>query len=195
MKRRDALRSLFVVPAAAALPASAVAEQSQASAANRENPTTATVGPDAAAETVARTFSVPQLAALRKLGELILPAAQGLPGTTEAGAADFLDFLIGASPADRLTLYREGLDRLNAEAERLHHKPFAGLEAAQAGPILAPLKAPWSYAGPSDSFARFLLTAKSDLITATVNSQEYIAAVSERRRSAGGVSRYWYPVE
>jgi hypothetical protein len=196
MKRRTVLRSLLTVPAAAALPTEALAQQAQAgAAANRETPTTSTTGADTAAETVIRTFNQAQFSALHRLGEILMPAAQDIPGATEAGAAEFLDFLIGASPADRVTLYRNGLDRLNAEAQRRYKKAFGEINAEQAGPILDPLKAPWSYRGPADPFAKFLLAAKNDLLTATVNSREYIAVVSQRRRSAGGTGQYWYSTE
>ncbi len=196
MKRRAVLRSLLAVPAAAALPVEALAQETRASAtANRETPATPTTGADAAAEAVVKTFNQAQFSALRRLGEMLMPKAQDTPGALESGAAEFLDFLIGASPADRVTLYRDGLDRLNAEAQRRYRKSFAEVTVEQAEPILAPLHAPWSYGGPADPFAKFLLAAKSDLLTATANSREYIAVVSTRRRSAGGVGQYWYPIE
>ncbi len=125
----------------------------------------------------------------------MVPAARGTPGAVACGAAEFLDFLIGASPADRVTLYCSGLDRLNREAQRRYEKPFGEIAAEQAEPILASLHVPWSFRGPDDEFAKFLLAAKSDLLTATVNSREYIDVVSQRRRSAGGVGQYWYSVE
>ncbi len=124
-----------------------------------------------------------------------MPAAPGTPGALESGAVEFLDFLIGVSPADRVRLYRGGLDRLNAEAERRYGKSFSEVTVEQAGPVLAPLQAPWSYRGPEDPFVQFLLAAKNDLLTATANSREFIAVVSQRRRSAGGVGQYWYPIE
>jgi hypothetical protein len=196
MKRRAVLQSLLTVPAAAALPVEARAQTARASApADRETPATTTTGADAAADSIVRTFNPAQFAALRRLGEILMPAAQGTPGALEAGAAEFLDFLIGASPADRVSLYRDGLDRLNAEGQRRYQKPFAEITPQQAEPILAPLRAPWSYRGPADPFARFLLEAKNDVMTATANSREYIAVVAQRRRGAGGVGQYWYPIE
>jgi len=124
-----------------------------------------------------------------------MPASEAAPGASEAGAAEFLDFLIGVSPPDRVTLYKAGLDRLNSEAQQRYNKSFGEITVEQAEPILAPLHAPWSYRGPSDSFAKFLLAAKSELLAATTNSREYITVVSQRRRGAGGVGQYWYPVE
>jgi hypothetical protein len=196
MKRRTVLQSLLGVPAAAALPMEARSQQAPAGAqANRETPVTTTVGADATADAVIRTFNPAQFAALRRLGDILMPAANGTLGASVAGASEFLDFLIGASPADRVALYREGLDRLNQEAKQRHDKLFSEVTAEQAEPILAPLKMPWTYNGPKDSFARFLLAAKNDLMLATVNSREYSAAAAQHGRRAGGAGRYWYPVE
>ncbi len=150
---------------------------------------------DEAAASRVKTFNPAQFAALRKLSELVMPSLPDTPGALEAGAAEFLDFLIGVSPADRVTLYKTGLDRLNADAQQHHKKPFAELTAQQADTILAPLHAPYSYRPPTDVLAKFLLAAKSDILTATANSREYITVVSQRRRSAGGVGQYWYPIE
>ena len=192
MKRRSVLRSLLAVPSLAALPAEAVAQEIRPAT---ETPKTATTEADAASDPVVRTFDKVQFSALRKLGEIFMPSSKDTPGALEAGAAEFLDFLLGVSPANRLTLYKAGLDRLNTEAQQRYHKPFAEITAAQAEPILAPLHAPWSYRGPADTFAKFLLEAKSDLMSATVNSREYIAVAAQQGRRGGGVGQYWYPIE
>jgi hypothetical protein len=175
------------------MPSVALAQETKAAVS--ETPNTLTTGADATADPVVRTFDPAQFSALRKLGEIIMPASKDTPGALEAGAAEFLDFLIGVSPAERVALYKSGLDRLNAEARQHHHKSFSEITVEQAEPILAPLHAAWSYRGPEDSFAKFLLAAKSDLMEATVNSREYITTVAQRRRSAGGVGQYWYPIE
>jgi hypothetical protein len=193
MKRRTVLRSLLAVPSVAVLPSEALAQEVKSTAS--ETPNTATNDADAASDPVIKTFNPAQFAALRKLGEIVMPASQGVPGAVDAGAAEFLDFLIGVSPPDRVALYKTGLDRLNSEAHRRYNKSFAEITPEQAEPILAPLHAAWSYRTPADPFAKFLLAAKSDLLTATANSREYIAVVSQRRRSGGGVGQYWYPIE
>jgi hypothetical protein len=193
MKRRTVLRSLLAAPSIAVLPGEAIAQEVKPPA--PETPKTATDVADAASEPVIKTFSPSQFAALRKLGEILMPASQGVPGAVEAGAAEFLDFLIGVSPSDRVTLYKTGLDQLNKEAHQRYNKPFGEITPEQADPILSPLHADWSYRGPADAFAKFLLAAKSDLMTATANSREYIAVASQRRRSGGGVGQYWYPIE
>ena len=193
MKRRSVLRSLLAVPSFAALPAEAVAQEARPAA--PETPKTATTEADAASDPLVRTFDKAQFSALRKLGEILMPASKDTPGALEARAAEFLDFLLGVSPADRRTLYKTGLDRLNSEARQRYHKPFSEITAAEAEPILAPLRVPWSYRGPADAFARFLLEAKSDLMEATVNSREYVAVAAQRGRRGGGVGQYWYPIE
>jgi hypothetical protein len=193
MKRRTVLRSLLAVPSVAVLPAEAFAQEVKPSA--PETPKTVTDVADAASDPLIKTFSPAQFAALRKLGEIVMPASQGAPGALEAGAAEFLDFLVGASPPERVTLYKTGLDRLNTEAHQRYNKSFGEITPEQADPILAPLHVAWSYRGPADPFAKFLLAAKSDLLTATANSREYVAVVSQRRRNGGGVGQYWYPIE
>lgn len=193
MKRRTVLRSLLAAPSVAMLPS--VAPAQEAKGPSSETPKTLTTEADAASDPVVKTFNESQFSALRKLGEIVMPASDSTPGALEAEAAEFLDFLIGVSPVDRIALYRSGLDRLNAEAQQKYHKSFGEITLEQASPILAPLREPWSYRGPSDSFAKFLLAAKSDLLTATANSREYITVVSQRRRGAGGVGQYWYPTE
>jgi hypothetical protein len=115
MKRRAVLRSLLTVPAVAVLPLDAIAQETKPAPAAETSPASMSVA-DAAAESVVKTFNHAQFSALRRLGEILVPSAPETPGALEAGAAEFLDFLIGASQPDRVTLYREGLEKLNAEA-------------------------------------------------------------------------------
>jgi len=61
---------------------------------------------------------------------------RGNPGAIECGAPEFLDFLIGASPADRQRLYRNGLDMLNAHARKQFNKSFAELGTSQADAVI-----------------------------------------------------------
>jgi len=151
--------------------------------------------PDAGAEPVPRFFSLSQLAALRRLSDLILPTIGETPGALEARAPEFLDFLLGESPAVRKQLYRNGLDALNAGARKTYGKAFAELDATQADAILAPLHERWTYADPTDPLAAFLRAAKADIMTATVNSREWVAVVSQRSRAAAGTGIYWHPIE
>ena len=142
---------------------------------------------DDAAETLGHFFTAQQFAALQKLSNILQPAVNGTPGAIEAKAPEFLDFLIGESPADRKQLYREGLDALVKAG-------FNDADPAKASSILAPLRAPWTYEAPADPLARFLRTAKQDIRTATLNSREYNtagAASGGGSRRFGAQGLYW----
>lgn len=190
MKRRRLLQSMVALPAAAALPVPALAQVQTA-----DNAELTTVSVAAAGMPVPRFFSSDQYKALERLADILMPGYNDRPGAKEAGAPEFLDFLISDSPAGRQQLYKAGLDRLNAEAKRAHGKTFAALESDEAHPILKPIAVPWTYTGPADPFARFLLAAKEDLMRATVNSREYSAAASRNSRSSAGTGYYWFPIE
>lgn len=151
---------------------------------------------DAAAETVTRFLTGPQLAALRKLSDILMPAMNGFPGALDTRAPEFLDFLLGESSAERQELYRKGLDALNADAKKRFGKPFGDVDASQATALLAPLREPWTFQPPADPLARFLHAAKQDIRTATMNSREWAAvAGTGGSRRAGGVGLYWYPLD
>ncbi len=132
-------------------------------------------------------FTTAQLAALRRLSDIILPAIGGAPGARDAGAPEFLDFLVGQSPTPVKNLYRSGLDTLNTS--KFKH-PFADLTPEQTEELLAPLREPWTYEEPADPMARFLRHAKADILTATVNSREW--AVYSGRSGNGS---YWLAPE
>jgi hypothetical protein len=190
MKRRQAIQSLVGIPAAAALPLPARADGVQT-----ETPRTAVSAPDAVANSQPRFFSPAEFQTLARLAEILLPPHGGAPGAREADAAEFLDFLVAHSPSEHANLYREGLSKLDREAQTRYQKTFAELTPEHAKPILAPLEEPWTYEGSPDPFARFLVAAKEDVFAATVNSRAWAAAMSRRARSAGGLGTYWYPVE
>jgi hypothetical protein len=197
MRRRRLLKAIAAAPAAPALLAQQPrASSAQATAGDPAQTRLESTVPDAAAVTVPGFFTPPQLAALRKLSELIMPPMNGNPGALEAGAPEFLDFLIGRSPAARQQIYRAGLDALNAQARKRFQKTFAETDAAQSAVLLAPLRDPWSPEPPSDPLARFLQEAKRDIRTATLNSREYSAAAQGgggRRFGGGGL--YWRPLD
>jgi hypothetical protein len=198
MKRRRFVQAMMAAPAVPVLaaqqppPGPATAVQPPAATA----PKLDTAIPDDAGETVVRFFTPQQLAALRKLSDIILPSINGAPGATDAHAAEFLDFLIGQSLEEKQTLYRTGLDQLNANATKQFGKSFADLDSSQAGSLLAPLRAAWTYDPPADPFARFLRQAKEDIRTATMNSREWVTANGATGgRRGGGLGLYWYPLD
>ena len=201
MKRRRFFQTLAAAPAAPTLlaqppqrPPSAPGEPF--ARASVETPKLDLSVADAAADPMPRFFSAPQLAALRTLSDILMPAANGFPGALDAGAPEFLDFLIGASDLGRQDLYRQGLDLLNAVARKQSGEGFGEIEASQAEALLAPLRQPWTFDPPADPLARFLQAAKQDVRTATMNSREWAAvAGSSGARRMGGIGLYWYPLD
>lgn len=196
MKRRRFFQTLAAAPAASALLGQQpVAAPSVARPPLSDEPKLETASTDQVADSVPHFFSAPQFGALRKLSGLLMPAINGTPGALEAQAAEFLDFLIGESPADRQQIYKNGLDALNAQAVQRNQRPFAELTSTQADALLTPLHQPWTYLPPADPLAHFLVVAKADIRTATVNSREYNTAGASGGRRMGGTGLYWYPID
>jgi hypothetical protein len=152
--------------------------------------------PDAVAQTNSHFFNVEQMATLRRLGELLLPPLKGYPGAKDAAAPEFLDFLIGASPADRQQLYISGLDRLNADSKKRFDTSFATTNKAQADELLRPLLTTWmTDHPPSDPYIKFVNIAHSDIRTATINSQAWSKAARADGEPTPEVGLYWFPVD
>jgi len=209
MKRRRFFKALAALPAAPAL-------LSQQPPANPQTPSAQPPGgrggrgqanipkfeltpADLAGDPTQRFFTPQQFSALRKLSEVLMPPLRGNPGAVECGAPEFLDFLIGTSPAERQKLYRSGLDALNAHAKKQHNKAFAELSATEADAVLRPLLAPvpWVYDAPKDSTVHFVSEAHRDIRTATQNSREWAeaGANSGRRGGFGGGGAYLNPID
>src|SRR5688572_28407286 len=119
MRRRRLIQSMLAAPAAAVLPARIAAQESKPI---EETPPLSLSTADAVADGVVRFFNREEMAALRKLGEILMPARGETPGASEAEAAAFLDFLLSQSAADRQSLYRDGLARLDRDSRTRHGK-------------------------------------------------------------------------
>ncbi len=182
MKRRGFVQSIPFLYASPALFAQAVAQQTVAKI------ETSSAG--AAGQPVPHFFAAAQMAALRRLSGIIMPAIGNAPGAKEAGAAEFLDFLVGESPVSVRTLYRSGLDALNTRATTKYGRGFAALDDTQADTLLSPLREAWTWKEPADPFAVFLRHAKADVLTATTNSREWVTASGR-----GGNGTYWVTPE
>jgi hypothetical protein len=127
--------------------------------------------------------------------EVIMPGLPGGPGALEGHVPEFMDFLIGDSPAERQRLWLNGLDALENQSQTRFRKAFADPDAAQADALFAPLRQPWSYDPPADPVARLLVAAKIEVRTATFNSFERNLAASGGVRRRGGGGLYWLAVE
>jgi hypothetical protein len=159
-------------------------------------PPVTSVVPDAIAAPDLHFFSESQIAALRRLGDLLMPPLTGYPGALQAQAPEFIDFLVSASYPEMQSLYRQGLDHLNAEAKKRFGKTFAELNAGQADKIVRPGLVPWMRDHlPAEPFQRFIAVAHEDIRTATMNSEAWnVAAVSSGER-APGVGMFWRPID
>ena len=195
MKRRQALQSLAGISVAGALPLRTLAQQQATARTIAETPKLDTAVADAAVEALHPFCSADQFAALERLADVLMPAAGDSPGARDADVAQFLDFLISASPPDRQAQYRDGLDKLNAGARSRYGKPFAQLAPVENDSLLAPLREAWTFAEPADSLAQFLRAAKMDVMHATMNSRQWSEARAKRSRRASGLGMYWYPIE
>jgi hypothetical protein len=153
-------------------------------------------GHDVAGEMEPHFFTAVEMATMKKLSEVLVPALNGRPGALEAEAPEFLDFLIGQSPAERQAIYRKGLAGLEQQAQSQFKKAFAALEPPQVETLLAPLRQPWTFIPPTEAVPRFLREAKADVRTATQNSREWNAGgAAGTGRRAGGMGQYVYTLE
>lgn len=154
------------------------------------------LAPDTIAQSNVYFFSEAQLATLRRLSEVLMPPLKGYPGATEAGTPEFLDFLIGASPADRQQVYRSGLDRLDEEAKRKFGVSFAAVNAQQVDQLIRPWLRTWMPDHPpTEGFAHFINLAHSDIRFATQNSQAWGEAEVAAGKTELDMDAYWYPVD
>jgi hypothetical protein len=136
------------------------------------------------------------MATLTRLSDVLLPPINGKPGALEAETPQFLDFLIGSSPARRKTLYAEGLDWLDAESVRKYKLPFAKLDSEQAGALLEPWLRPWmSDHPPTEPHAEFINVAHDEIRAATVNSKAWSEMPSTASEESTAEALYWWPIE
>jgi gluconate 2-dehydrogenase subunit 3-like protein len=152
--------------------------------------------PDAIAEASTGFFSERQMATLRHLGDILQPAYNGYPSSSEAGAPEFLDFLIGISPQEQQAMYQSGLDRLESEATQKFSKSFAELNEGQADQLIRPVLRPWlNEHPPTEPYEKFMSLVQNDIRAATVNSQAWSEAARKGGKETPNVDLYWYPID
>lgn len=79
-------------------------------------------------------FTPAEYSTLERLAEMIIPG-DGTPGAREAGVAEFIDTMVWSDPS-RQFRFRYGLTWLDAQADRLHGKPFRELLPEEQSEIL-----------------------------------------------------------
>lgn len=204
MERREFMRAMAVL---AITPKWLLAQQNTAAAPvlpapvpwtlglNPRTPLPETMVADAAGEMVPTFFSAAQMATLRRLSDVMLPRTEKHPGALDAKTPEFLDFLIGHSPAVRSELYGSGLNWLESEAKLKYKKPFAEIEAAQVDAIVKPWLRTWmTDHPPTQTHADFVNIVHADIRTATVNSQVWFDSLNEKQQEST-TQLYWSPIE
>jgi len=152
--------------------------------------------PDLAGLTEQRYFTPARYAALVHLCEIFMPAGDSNPSAAKAGTPEFLDFYIGASPADKQTFYNAGLDKLNADAMKQFKVSFDKTDAKQADTLIKPFLKGWMNDHPPKSgHERFVTLAHYDIRQATIASPAWAAAAEASGERSPGVGLYWNPIE
>jgi hypothetical protein len=153
LNRRDVLKSLAAVPAAAALTwtQSEVAEAARATAAARR---ANQAGPGFKRQ----FFTDHEWATVRVLVDLIIPKDAKSGSATDAGVPEFMDFMMIDQP-NRQTAMRGGLAWIDAESQRRFDQRFVTATDAQRRAILDdiswPNKVPRGMQYGSTFFASF----------------------------------------
>jgi hypothetical protein len=204
MERREFLRAMAVL---AATPKWLLAQQNTNAAPalpapvpwtlglNPRTPLPQTTIADKAGETIVSFFSAAQFETLSRLADAMLPRTTDHPGALDAKTPQFLDFLIGDSPAVRGSLYINGLNWLDAQARLEYKKPFARIESTQIDALVKPWLRAWmTDHPPTQTHADFINIAHADIRTATVNSQVWFDTLDPRRQE-GTTQLYWSPIE
>jgi hypothetical protein len=152
--------------------------------------------PDVVAVTETRYFTSVRYATLGRLCEIFMPAGGDYPSAAKAGTPEFLDFYLGASPAEQQTMYNSGLDRLNADCLKQFQVPFAKADAKQADAVIRPHLRGWmNDHPPTEVHVRFINLAHRDIREITTNSPAWAAAAEAAGERSPGVGLYWNPIE
>ena len=204
MDRREFVRAMAVL---AATPRWLLAQQNSTAAPvlpapvpwtlglNARTPLPHTMPEDSLSETVPSFFSARNMETLSRLADAMLPHTSSHPGALDAKTPEFLDFLIGHSPAVRGSPYTNGLNWLDAEARSKYKKPFAQLEATQVDALVKPWLRTWmTDHPPTQTHADFINIAHADIRAATVNSQVWFDNLDAKAQE-GTMQLYWSPID
>jgi hypothetical protein len=182
-----------VAPSAASSPAATARMQQSAEFRTPNIPVTV---PDMVATTDMCNFTAARYATLVHLCEIMMPANNGYPGAIEAGAPEFLDFLLGASPSDQQAMYNDGLDRLNADTIKKFSVSFSKASATQADAVIRPYLKGWIVdQPPKEKHERFIALAHREIRSATINSPAWTSAAEASGERTPGVGLYWAPID
>lgn len=158
IKRRDALRILGAVPAAAAFTWTDE-EAAQAVAASRAAASQAAAAGQAYRP---RFFTAREFATVVALSDLIIPRDARSGSASEAGAPEFVDYMVAEQPARQVAM-RGGLMWLDAECQRRFDRTFLDASDAQRRQVLDDIAWP-ARARPEFSHGVTFFTTMRDLV-------------------------------
>ena len=163
---------------------------------NPRTPLPHTTVAEEVAQAGSKFFSARQMSTLTRLSAVLVPPVKSKPGALQAETPQFMDTFIGNAPQPRKKLYTSGLDWLETEAKKKYNTPFAQLDDAQAGALLAPWLQSWmSDHPPTEPHAEFINVAHSEIREATVNSKAWSLAPSSVGEEKTEAALYWSPIE
>jgi hypothetical protein len=161
-----------------------------------KTPLPQTEAADSIAQTEQRFFTATQMATLIRLSDVLQPPLAGKPGAIEAETPQFLDFLIGSSPALRQKIYIDGLNWLDAESQAKYKKVFTALDDSETASLLKPWLRTWmNDHPPTEPHANFVNIAHDDIRTATLNSKVWSDSVADNVHDSASSGLYWYPIQ
>jgi len=70
-------------------------------------------------------FTPAEMATIAVMSDLIIPSDEHSGGAKEAGVPAFIDLMVGSSPAETRTMWREGLAAVDVASTKAFGKPFA----------------------------------------------------------------------
>lgn len=86
------------------------------------------------------TFDATQINTIREAAERIIPATEGIVGAKDVMVERFVDQLMtGFYKLEKITAYKQGLDKLNTNAQAKYNKAFADLKADEMDAMITDL--------------------------------------------------------
>lgn len=99
-------------------------------------------GQEEAAATTRGFFTPEQVALLDEIGETILPATPGVPGAKDAEIGAFMEVIVAdCYTKEEQKVFREGMAKLDAQAQQQYQKTFINLTVQQKKELLTALDA------------------------------------------------------
>ncbi len=161
MKRRDALRALGSVPAAAVAFTWTQEEAVRAAEASQQAASQAAA---AGRAYTPRFFTAREYATVVALADLILPRDAHSASASEAGAPEFIDYIVAEQPARQVAM-RGGLVWLDTECRRRFDRAFLEASDAERRQVLDDIAWP-ARARPELSHGVTFFTTMRDLVAA-----------------------------